>query len=80
MPWSAKFATPIALNDGRQLMTLDDAAELVMGLPDAHMHKTYWVKAIDVLIDASNDEASASAVAEAQAKLLVAFKSEGLIE
>ena len=79
MPWSAKFITPIALNDGRQLMTLDDAAELVMGLPDAHMHKTYWVKAIDVLIDASNDAASVRVVAEAEAKLLVAFKSEGLI-
>ena len=79
MPWSAKFITPIALSDGRQLMTLDDAAELIMGLPDAHMHKTYWVKAIDVLIDASSDAASARVVAEAEGKLLAAFKSEGLI-
>ena len=79
MPWSAKFATPIALNDGRQLMTLDDAAELLMGLPDARLHKPAWVKAIDVLIDASDDEASASAIAEAEAKLAAAFKLEGLI-
>jgi hypothetical protein len=80
MPWSTKFANPIALSDGRQLMTLDDAAELVMGLPDARLHKPVWVKAIDVLIDASDDEAPAAAIEEAEAKLAVAFKFEGLIE
>ena len=79
MPWSAKFANPIALNDGRQLMTLDDAAELVMELPDARLHKACWVKAIDVLIDASDDEASTSIIADAEAKLAIAFKVEGLI-
>ena len=79
MPWSAKFTNPIALNDGRQLMTLDDAAELVMGLPDARLHKACWAKAIDVLIDASDDEASTSIIADAEAKLAIAFKVEGLI-
>jgi hypothetical protein len=79
MPWSAKFATPISLNDGRQLMTLDDAAELVMGLPDARLHKPCWTRAIDVLIEASDDDAPSDAIAEAEAKLAIAFKLEGLI-
>jgi hypothetical protein len=79
MPWSAKFATPISLNDGRRLMTLDDAAELVMGLPDARLHKSCWANAIDVLIDASQDEAPSGAIAEAEAKLAIAFRLEGLI-
>lgn len=79
MPWSAKFANPIALNDGRQLMTLDDAAEFVMGIPDARLHKPFWAKAIDVLIEASTDEATSGAIAEAEVKLAIAFKLEGLI-
>lgn len=80
MSWSTKFQNPIALNDGRQLMTLDDAAELVMGMPDARMHKTCWVRAIDILIDASDDEASSKVIAEAEARLVTAFKLEGLID
>jgi hypothetical protein len=79
MPWSAKFSTPISLNDGRQLMTLDDAAELVMALPDARLHKPVWAKAIDILIDASGDEAPDNLIDEAEAKLAAAFKVEGLI-
>jgi hypothetical protein len=79
MPWSRKLSSSINLNDGRQLATLDDVAELVMTLPNAHLHKACWDKAIDLLIDASHDEASLGVVAEAEAKLAIAFKVEGLI-
>jgi hypothetical protein len=33
MPWSRRFDDPIPLPDGRELVTLRDAAEYITGLP-----------------------------------------------
>jgi hypothetical protein len=36
MPWSRKLKPPIPLKDGRSLVTLKDAAELIRSLPLSH--------------------------------------------
>jgi hypothetical protein len=33
LPWSTRFEDPIALPDGRKLITLKDVADYVMKLP-----------------------------------------------
>jgi hypothetical protein len=35
MPWSSEFDDPIPLADGRQLLTLEDAADYIQRLPKA---------------------------------------------
>ena len=50
MPWSTPFVDPIALPDGRKLITLNDAADYVMELPKKESELPEWQTAIEVLI------------------------------
>jgi hypothetical protein len=42
MSWSIKFDVPIVLDDGRELITLRDAAEYVTTLPKKEQSKPHW--------------------------------------
>jgi hypothetical protein len=44
------------------------------GSAQTHRHKACWDQVIDLLIDASGGEPSLGVVAEAKAKLAIAFK------
>jgi hypothetical protein len=77
MSWSRSLSTPIRLNDGHKLITLDDASEFVLGLPEGQLHKACWEAAIELLIEAAI--ARPSALAEAEAQLKLAFRIEGLL-
>lgn len=50
MPWSAEFDDPIALPDGRQLYTLEDAGNYITQLPDVEHNEAKWLAAMEALI------------------------------
>lgn len=53
MPWSTPFEEPVGLRGGRKLATLQQAADYVMGLPEAVQHETHWQIAVENLINAA---------------------------
>jgi hypothetical protein len=48
--WQRKFEDPIPLPDGRQLITLKDAADYIMKLPIKEAALPEWQTAIEVLM------------------------------
>ena len=53
MPWSTPFDEPIALRGGRKLVTLQQAADYIIKLPDARQKRPDWQLAIENLINAA---------------------------
>jgi hypothetical protein len=53
MPWSSSFDEPIELRGGRRLMTLQQAADYVMKLPDETQQQDCWQIAVENLINAA---------------------------
>ena len=53
MPWSAPFDEPIRLRGGRQLATLQQAADYIMKLPKAVQQQECWQIAVENLINAA---------------------------
>lgn len=53
MPWSAPFDDPVHLEDGRQLLTLRDAARYIQQLTKAEQAKPHWQTATSILIGAA---------------------------
>lgn len=50
MPWSTSFEYPIILPDGRRLLTLEDAADYITGLPKEESALAQWKLAIEALL------------------------------
>ena len=48
--WQRRFDDPIFLQDGRQLVTLKDAARYIQKLPKAEQQIEEWQTAVEVLI------------------------------
>jgi hypothetical protein len=53
MPWSTPFDDPIPLHGGGSLVTLQQAADYVMALPEKVQHKAHWQVAVENLINAA---------------------------
>jgi hypothetical protein len=53
MPWSTPFDEPIALHGGRRLVTLQQAADYIMKLPEAEQRERRWQIAVEHLIHAA---------------------------
>ena len=53
MPWSTPFDDPIALQGGGSLVTLQQAADYVMALPEKVQHEAHWQVAVENLINAA---------------------------
>lgn len=53
MPWSAPFDDPISLRDKHKLLTLQQAADYIMQLPEDAQHAAHWQTAIETLINAA---------------------------
>jgi hypothetical protein len=53
MPWSTPFDEPIALKGGRKLITLQQAADYVMKLPERTQQEQRWQTAVENLIQAA---------------------------
>jgi hypothetical protein len=76
MPWTDNFWKPIKLNDGRAIVTLDDARELIATLPPVHQGAEHWQDADEMLSRAATAE---SAMDDALSAMLRALEAEGLI-
>jgi len=50
VPWSTRFEYPIILPDGRQLLTLKDAADYITKLPKKESDLPEWQTAVEVLL------------------------------
>ena len=50
MAWFKRFVDPIVLPDGRELLTLRDAAEYITALPKAEHDAADWRVAMETLI------------------------------
>ncbi|MCP3467931.1 MULTISPECIES: hypothetical protein [unclassified Bradyrhizobium] len=53
MPWSTSFDEPIPLSNRRKLLTLQEAADYIMQLPEDSQHEAHWQTAIETLINAA---------------------------
>jgi hypothetical protein len=51
--WARQFEDPIPVPDGRQLVTLKEAADYIMKLPKAEQKLVEWQTAIHTLIGAA---------------------------
>ena len=58
MSWSARFDEPIPLSNGRELVTLKDAADYITKLPKAEHDREHWLLAVRLLLDAAAMAAS----------------------
>jgi len=56
MPWTRKLLSPVALEDGRVIATLSDAARLMLALPELHARNPHWLSAGELLIKAAGDK------------------------
>jgi hypothetical protein len=54
LSWSAPFHEPIPLPDGRELVTLEDAAAYIQNLPKAEQDLDVWQFAVEMLINAAD--------------------------
>ena len=55
MAWFKRFVDPIILPDGRELLTLRDAAEYITALPKAEHDAADWQVAMEMLLVAERD-------------------------
>jgi hypothetical protein len=78
MSWAHKLPTPIKLKDGRKIVTLDGARDLMSSLAEGHQDDPAWQYASELLHFASNREDRLS-LARARAQLTQVLKAEGLI-
>ena len=53
MPWSTPFDEAIPLPGGRKLVTLQQAADYIMKLPEDIQHEQRWQIAVENLINAA---------------------------
>jgi hypothetical protein len=53
MSWSTPFDEPIALQGGRKLKTLQQAADYIMKLPENVQRQAHWQTAVENLIHAA---------------------------
>jgi hypothetical protein len=53
MPWSCPFEDPIPLPRGREILTLQDAANYIIRLSKAEQNATEWQAATEALIMAA---------------------------
>jgi hypothetical protein len=76
MTWARKFASPIALKDGRSLASLSEGRALMLSLPEIHRREAVWRRAAELLSEAAADRDS---LPDADAQLRRALKAEALI-
>lgn len=75
MPWSAAFDDPVRVSNKRKLLTLQDAADYIMRLPEDAQHEAHWQTAIETLINAA--ETGGGWVMFARIAMLRALNTDG---
>ncbi|AJA64461.1 MULTISPECIES: hypothetical protein [Bradyrhizobium] len=75
MPWSTTFDDPVRASHKRKLLTLQDAADYIMQLPEDAQHEAHWQTAIETLINAA--ETGGGWVMFARIAMLRALNADG---
>ncbi|MBR0817061.1 hypothetical protein [Bradyrhizobium liaoningense] len=75
MPWSTAFDDPVRVGSKRKLLTLQEAADYIMRLPEDAQHETHWQTAIETLIKAA--ETGGGWVMFARIAMLRALNADG---
>lgn len=75
MPWSTAFDDPVPLGSKRKLLTLQQAADYIMQLPEDAQHDAHWQTAIETLINAA--ETGGGWLLFARIALLRALNADG---
>jgi hypothetical protein len=78
MPWTRKLAKPIVLKDGRRIVSIGDARELMATVAPGHQDDPDWTLASDLLQNASMRH-DAHSVSRARARMIKVLKAEGLL-
>jgi hypothetical protein len=77
MPWSDPLKTPLTLKDGRKLLTLKDAANVLLGLPESQQHWPTWLHAATLLKGAAEGEKAA--IDQIDIQLYIALKQSRML-
>ena len=75
MPWSTAFDDPVRVDNKRELLTLQQAADYIMHLPEDAQHEPRWQTAIETLINAA--ETGGGWVMFARIAMLRALNADG---
>lgn len=75
MPWSTAFDDPVRVSNKRKLLTLQEAADYIMRLPEDAQHEAHWQTAIETLINAA--ETGGGWVMFARIAMLRALNTDG---
>ena len=75
--WRRQFTEPIRLSDGRSIVTLAQARDLILSLTDAQQQRPFWSYAV-VLLLAAADSGEASDIQDAVRQLLRALTAEDM--
>ena len=75
MPWSTAFDDPVRVSSKRKLLTLQDAADYIMRLPEDAQHEAHWQTAIETLINAA--ETGGGWVMFSRIAMLLALNTDG---
>jgi hypothetical protein len=78
MPWTRKLPAPIILKDGRALVRLIDARDLILGLTERRQADAHRQPAAEALMKAAS-HATQIDVAGVANQLTIALRAEGLI-
>jgi len=78
MNWTSKFPKPIALKDGRKIMSLIQARDLIITLPSPHLKNAHWEYATDLIFDAARTGDDV-AIIMAYEQFTRALKAESLL-
>jgi hypothetical protein len=78
MPWSRKFPTSIKLKDGRKILTIGEARDLMSSLADGRQNDPAWQFAVE-LLQYSSTRVDATPAGQARAQLVRVLKADGLI-
>ena len=74
MPWSTAFDDPVRVSHKRKLLTLQDAADYIMQLPEDAQHEVHWQTAIETLINAAETGGNVINLMDALKKSLASEK------
>jgi hypothetical protein len=75
MAWSRKLIPPVVLKDGRELKTLSDAREMILGLLEGQQRAPHWQRAAELLLYAAENEKEA--IDDVRAQLMRALYRDG---
>ena len=78
MKWTYKFETPIMLKDGRSIVSLVHARDLLIDLPALRAERPHWQQTTDRLFEAART-GRPDTIAWAYTQLMLALKTDGLV-